>query len=182
MWHVVCSEQREITPEEQRARRAIFELQLDRMARREFSENIKLEIPDQLARLLAMPPQWFSGRDTYRHREEKESDFVDQVAAMAIGAPSLDEEFMKLYLRSEQADAMVDAWYYMLNASCKNGIDLSKVFDEVHKANMNKRDPITNEFIRRADGKVLKPPGWKPANIRNVVLRMFYQNEEIRTL
>lgn len=72
---------------------------------------------------------------------------------------------------ADQADAMVDAWYYMLNAAAKKGIDLSAVFDVVHQANMAKRDPITGKFKRREDGKVLKPPGWKPANITREIER-----------
>ena len=67
---------------------------------------------------------------------------------------------------ADQADAAVDAIYYLYNCFGKKGINLSKVFDVVHQANMNKRDPTTNQFIRReSDGKVLKPVGWKPPNI-----------------
>lgn len=66
---------------------------------------------------------------------------------------------------ADQADALVDAWYYMLNSACKKGMDLSSVFDVVHKANMDKRDKETGKFIKRDDGKILKPKGWKPADI-----------------
>lgn len=106
--NTLYSEKREITPEEQRDRRAIFELQLDRMKRREFPEAIKLDIPDELAKLLAMSPQWFYGRETYGPRTDMETDFVEQLAAMTVGE-NLDEEFLKLYLQSEQADAVRDA-------------------------------------------------------------------------
>lgn len=62
----------------------------------------------------------------------------------------------------EQADAMVDAWYYMLNSAAKHGMDLSAVFEIVHQANMDKRDPGTGKFIlRESDGKILKPTGWQ---------------------
>jgi predicted HAD superfamily Cof-like phosphohydrolase len=73
-------------------------------------------------------------------------------------------------LIAAQADSMVDAWYYMLNVAAKSGINLSKVFDIVHAANMAKRDPITNKFIRReSDGKVIKPNGWQPPNIEKEI-------------
>lgn len=76
------------------------------------------------------------------------------------------------YVIANQADAMVDAWYYMLNCVSKKGIDVSSVFDRVHEANMNKRDPKTNKFIiRESDGKVLKPEGWKPADIVGEIRR-----------
>ncbi len=102
------SEKRELTPEEQRDRRAMFELRLDRMKRREFPEAIKLDIPDELAKLLAMSPQWFYGRKTYGPRTDRETDFVEQLAAITVGE-NLDDEFLKLYLQSEQADAVGDA-------------------------------------------------------------------------
>ena len=73
---------------------------------------------------------------------------------------------------ADQGDALVDAWYYMLNAASKRSIDLSKIFDEVHSANMRKKDPETNTFIRREDGKILKPKGWYPADIVKVVEEM----------
>lgn len=64
-----------------------------------------------------------------------------------------------------QADAMVDAWYYMLNFAAKHGMNLSKLFDVVHEANMDKRDPETKQFLRRSsDGKVIKRPGWEEDN------------------
>jgi len=74
---------------------------------------------------------------------------------------------------ADQGDAMVDAWYYMLNSAAKRGINLSKIFDEVHSANMRKKDPETGKFIRReSDGKILKPKGWYPADIVKVVKEM----------
>ena len=61
---------------------------------------------------------------------------------------------------------MVDIWYYSLNAAAKKGIDLSKIFEEVHAANMAKKDPTTGKFIiRESDGKIIKPDGWKEPNI-----------------
>ena len=66
---------------------------------------------------------------------------------------------------AEQADALVDIWYYSCNAACKKGINLSGVFDIIHSANMAKKDPETNIFLKRSDGKILKPKGWKPPNV-----------------
>lgn len=59
-----------------------------------------------------------------------------------------------------QADALIDAYYYSLNCAAKKGVNLSKVFQIVHGANMAKRDPATGKFLRRDDGKVIKPQGW----------------------
>jgi predicted HAD superfamily Cof-like phosphohydrolase len=69
----------------------------------------------------------------------------------------------------EQMDAMVDCAYYALDSAAKHGMNLDPVFNEVHKANMRKRNPLTGKFERREDGKVIKPEGWQPADIRKVV-------------
>jgi predicted HAD superfamily Cof-like phosphohydrolase len=80
---------------------------------------------------------------------------------------------------ADQADAMVDAWYYMLNCASKKGMDISSVFDRVHEANMNKRDPKTGQFIRReTDGKILKPEGWKPADIVGEIRRQMNRGKK----
>lgn len=72
-----------------------------------------------------------------------------------------------------QGDAMVDAMYYMYDTAARHGLNLSKIFDEVHAANMNKRDPETGKFKRRADGKILKPENWKSPDVDNVVKDQF---------
>jgi hypothetical protein len=108
---VLCADMyardQETTPEKQRDRRAIFDLKLDILKRRAFSEDIQLDVNDELARLLAMPPYW-SFSDTEDTLVTKHSD-KDYRPDVDIGGPSLDEEFLKLYLQSEQADAVGDA-------------------------------------------------------------------------
>lgn len=71
---------------------------------------------------------------------------------------------------ANQADAMVDSWYYMLDIAAKHGINLSKVFDVVHQANMDKRSQ-DGLFHRREDGKILKPIDWQPPNITAEIKR-----------
>lgn len=89
---------------------------------------------------------------------------------------------------AEQADALVDAIYYIMNTSCKHGlmitdevnsytkefkeiieilykfarlkgIDLDPIFDIVHKFNMSKRHD-DGTFHLREDGKIIKPPNF----------------------
>jgi len=68
-------------------------------------------------------------------------------------------------LIAEQGDAFVDIWYYSLNCMAKKGVNLSSIFNLVHSANMAKRDPQTGRFIKRGDGKIVKPKGWRPPNV-----------------
>ena len=70
---------------------------------------------------------------------------------------------------ADQADAFVDAMYYICDTAAKANIDLDKGFEEVHGANMRKVDPITGKVSRReSDGKVIKPEGWYPPCLEKV--------------
>jgi predicted HAD superfamily Cof-like phosphohydrolase len=73
---------------------------------------------------------------------------------------------------ADQADALVDIYYYSLNAAAKKGMNLSAVFALVHGANMAKRDPATGTFLKRpSDGKIIKPEGWKPPDVEAELVR-----------
>lgn len=74
-------------------------------------------------------------------------------------------------LIGEQGDALVDCYYYSLNAAAKRGVNLSKIFEVVHKANMDKKDPVSGKFIKREDGKIIKPVGWKAPDITKEIER-----------
>lgn len=75
-------------------------------------------------------------------------------------------------LIAAQFDALVDSWYYSLNMAAKHGVNMSRIFDVVHVANMAKRDPVTGTFIRReSDGKVIKPEGWQSPDIESEIDR-----------
>lgn len=51
--------------------------------------------------------------------------------------PSIQPEYKNdIEIVADQADAMIDIWYYTLNAAAKNGIDISKVLED--KQNENK--------------------------------------------
>ncbi|MBZ9716014.1 hypothetical protein [Deinococcus multiflagellatus] len=65
---------------------------------------------------------------------------------------------------SALAHELADLLYVTYGALDRLGIDADAVFAEVHRANMAKL-----AGPRRADGKLLKPPGWQPANVRRVL-------------
>lgn len=60
---------------------------------------------------------------------------------------------------AEQADALVDAIYYICDFAATHGINLDPLFEIVHGANMQKI--VDGKVIRREDGKILKPEGWE---------------------
>lgn len=50
------------------------------------------------------------------------------------------------------------------------GIDLDVALERVHGANMAKLGPDGRPVKRPHDGKVMKPPGWKPPDLKDAVL------------
>jgi len=60
---------------------------------------------------------------------------------------------------AEQADALVDAIYYICDSAVRHGMNLDRVFEIVHGANMQK--VVDGRVLRRDDGKILKPEGWQ---------------------
>jgi len=85
-------------------------------------------------------------------------------------------------LIAEQGDAIVDVYYYMLNAAAKKGVNLSALFHIVHAANMAKRDPATGQFLKRDDGKIIKPAGWQPPDVKAEIVRQLSDGAWVRDL
>jgi predicted HAD superfamily Cof-like phosphohydrolase len=67
----------------------------------------------------------------------------------------------------EIADALADIIYIACGTAVSYGIPLDDVFAEVHRSNMAKL--VDGKVIRREDGKVQKPEGWTPPDIRSVL-------------
>lgn len=66
----------------------------------------------------------------------------------------------------EIADAMADLIYVVLGMAVTYGIDLVPIWEEVHSKNMQKQ---INDG--RPDGKVSKPEGWTPPDIKGILER-----------
>ncbi len=61
----------------------------------------------------------------------------------------------------------VDLVYVTMGLMNALGLPFDEVFAAIHQANMNKC--VDGQVIRRADGKILKPDGWKPANVLDLL-------------
>ena len=82
------------------------------------------------------------------------------------------EEFMEACLANddaEQLDACFDMMWVIIGYMKSRGWDCEQAWDEGAKSNLIKIDPITGKVIRREDGKILKPEGWKPPNFAKFV-------------
>jgi len=85
----------------------------------------------------------------------------------------LKEEFYE-YLDGEDkndiveiADALADLIYIACGTAVSYGIPLDKVFAEVHRSNMAKL--VDGKPLYREDGKVMKPAGWTPPDVKGVL-------------
>jgi predicted HAD superfamily Cof-like phosphohydrolase len=97
-------------------------------------------------------------------------------------APALRDEELRAKLIEEEAaetakalregdiietiDGLCDLLYVTFGAAVAMGIDLDPFFHEVHRSNMAKVGGTTRE-----DGKVLKPYGWTPPDIKGILFR-----------
>lgn len=63
---------------------------------------------------------------------------------------------------------MADLIYVLHGAGLAFGINMDDVFAEVHRSNMTKLPP-DGIVLRRADGKVIKPPTYSPADVCQVL-------------
>jgi len=68
--------------------------------------------------------------------------------------------------REDDVDALVDILVVTIGALHSIGVDVEGAWNEVHRSNMAKVDPTTGAVSRREDGKILKPEGWQPPNLK----------------
>ena len=96
--------------------------------------------------------------------------------------PPNEVKYLRLSLHSEEygeltraintvdmpgiADGIVDLAYVILGTAVSYGIDIRPIWDAVHEANMAK---VSGG--KRADGKILKPAGWHPPPVAELLAK-----------
>ena len=68
--------------------------------------------------------------------------------------------------RVEALDALIDILVVTIGAIHSMGADAAGAWNEVMRTNMAKIDPQTGLVRRREDGKILKPEGWQPPDLK----------------
>lgn len=87
-------------------------------------------------------------------------EYEEVTEALDALAKNRDDPTALAHLMHELADLL----YVTYGAMVTCGVDADAVFAEIHRANMMKASGP-----RRADGKVLKPPNFKPADVAAVI-------------
>ena len=84
----------------------------------------------------------------------------------------IDEEYRELeaavYDENDVAelDAICDLVYVLVGLCVRHGWDFDEAFKRVHHSNMTK---VLGKKRFRRDGKILKPKGWAPPDLRDLV-------------
>ena len=69
----------------------------------------------------------------------------------------------------EQLDALIDILVVTIGAIHSAGFDAEGAWKEVMSTNFAKIDKETGKVVKRPDGKILKPEGWTPPNLRKFI-------------
>lgn len=82
------------------------------------------------------------------------------------------DEFVRDYFAGDevgQLDGCMDLIWVTLGYCYMKGFDVGGAWAEVARSNLSKIDPATGKVIKRNDGKVLKPEGWTPPDLKPFV-------------
>jgi len=89
----------------------------------------------------------------------------------------IDEEFRELAIaihdndQVEQLDALIDILVVTIGALHSMGADAEGAWKEVMQTNFAKIDKETGKVRKREDGKVLKPIGWTPPELKQFITK-----------
>jgi NTP pyrophosphatase (non-canonical NTP hydrolase) len=75
-------------------------------------------------------------------------------------------EFLEADYDVDELDACMDMIWVILGYCYMRGWDVEGAWNEVARSNLAKINPETGKVIKREDGKVLKPEGWTPPELK----------------
>ena len=70
---------------------------------------------------------------------------------------------------TEIIDACFDVMWVIVGYMLSRGWDCERIWDEGALSNLKKIDTTTRKVLKREDGKVMKPEGWKPPDFSKFV-------------
>lgn len=127
--------------------------------RRDFMQRFDMAAPDTPA----YRPQDLAMWKTMLQEEWQEF----QTALADYHAMPQADTATQQQLQAELAAEGVDVLNVLCGLLLSQGLPLQAMFDAIHVANLAKC--VDGQVLRRADGKILKPAGWQPADKVGVI-------------
>lgn len=78
-------------------------------------------------------------------------------------------EFCNAQSNVDSLDACMDMIWVILGYCYMQGWDVEGAWKEVARSNLDKINPETKKVIKNENGKVMKPDGWKPPELKSFV-------------
>lgn len=115
-----------------------------------------------------IPMNLFGDINTFHEACDQEPSIANYTMYIDLIHEEVDElaEAIANADRVEQLDALVDILVVTMGAIRAGGFDGEGAWREVMATNFAKIDPDTGKVRKREDGKVLKPEGWQPPNLK----------------
>lgn len=127
--------------------------------RREFMQQFDMQPPSQPDLYPTTLPMWES------MLTEEMAEFLHALQAFKQQDGCTAEE--KLHRMAEFTAEGVDVLNVLTGLLLSQGMPLEAMTAAIHQANLRKQ--IDGKVVRRADGKILKPAGWQPADKCGVI-------------
>jgi len=114
--------------------------------------------------LMGQPTDHFSPSTACLQARLIQEEFAEFVDAHSVAADLITNKRAREHCLKELTDLVYVCWQYAAAA----GWDLDEALTRVHESNLSKLDDDLRP-IKREDGKVLKGPNYKPANLIDLV-------------
>lgn len=114
--------------------------------------------------LMGQPVDQFSPSSACLQSRLIQEEYKEFIDAHCVAADQLTNKRAREHALKELADLCYVAYQYAAAA----GWDLDEALTRVHESNLSKLDDDLKP-IKRADGKVMKGPNYKPANLIDLV-------------
>jgi len=104
--------------------------------------------------------------------DQKETGFGKQATLYIVLIREEFDELMNAFFRQNMvdiADGCADLKWVIEGLEHTLKIPQQDVWNEVARSNLAKIDDETGKVLKRNDGKVLKPEGWTPPDIKSIL-------------
>jgi predicted HAD superfamily Cof-like phosphohydrolase len=89
----------------------------------------------------------------------------------------VDEEYRELLQAQwtknevETFDAILDSIWVLMGLAISMNLPVDAGWAEVTRSNYAKIDPATGTVLKNEDGKVMKPKGWTPPDLKTIITK-----------